>query len=235
VDDLYMGQAVRKIYENGENRDPEWRRLSAIGKANNIVKLCSATPHRRVLEIGAGEGAVLGRLADLNFAEEMCAVEISETAVTKINERKISSLSECRLFDGYHLPYADGMFDLALLSHVVEHVEYPRKILYEAMRVANYIFLEVPLEENIRLASDFSFTKVGHINFFTKKSIRRLVQSVGLIVLSQLVSNPPYAACKYQIGRQAILRYSVKECLLRVLPCIATSVFTYHCALLCAK
>ena len=167
------------------------------------------------------------------FAENLFALEISENAVMRINEQKIESLREGRLFDGYHIPYADSTFDLALLSHVIEHVEYPRKLLYEAKRVAKYTFIEVPLEDNARLPSEFAFTKVGHINFYTSKSIRRLVQSAGLRVLGQLLSNPPYAGYLYHFGTQGVLRYHVKEFLLRLLPSIATSVFTYHCALLC--
>jgi protein-L-isoaspartate O-methyltransferase len=41
----------------------EWRRLGAVDKAANVVALCEGRPHARVLEIGAGEGALLARLA----------------------------------------------------------------------------------------------------------------------------------------------------------------------------
>jgi hypothetical protein len=47
----------------------EWRTLGAIDKADNIRMLCNAYPHSTVLEIGAGEGSVLQRLADSGFGQ----------------------------------------------------------------------------------------------------------------------------------------------------------------------
>jgi hypothetical protein len=42
------------------------------------------------------------------------------------------NLAEARTYDGYRIPYGDKRFDLAVLSHVVEHLEHPRLLLYEA-------------------------------------------------------------------------------------------------------
>lgn len=50
---------------------------------------------------------------------------------------------------------SDGSFDLAIQSHVLEHVEYPRVVSHEAARVADYVFVEVPLELNRRTAEHF--------------------------------------------------------------------------------
>jgi ubiquinone/menaquinone biosynthesis C-methylase UbiE len=233
VDDLSVGESIRDIYDYSENADPEWRRLSAMGKAGNIVKLCSGYPHRRILEIGAGDGAILARLSDLGFGDEFFALEVSQSAVAAMNERKIAPLRECRLFDGYHIPYQDSSFHLAILSHVLEHVEYPRKLLYEARRVAGYVFIEVPLEETIRLPKDFTFDRVGHINSYTFKGIRRLVQSTGLVVIGQLVTHPPYSTYAYRLGKKAFLRYCPKQCLLRISPALATRLLTYNCSLIC--
>ena len=63
-----------------------------------------------------------------------------------IRAKNIPGLFDCKVFDGYTIPYDDNAFDLVVLSHVVEHVEHPRKLLYEAKRVARYVFIEVPLE-----------------------------------------------------------------------------------------
>jgi hypothetical protein len=53
-------------YEGG---DSEWRRLGALGKADNIVSACRSLPQDLVLKIGAGEGAILKRLSELNFGK----------------------------------------------------------------------------------------------------------------------------------------------------------------------
>jgi SAM-dependent methyltransferase len=219
-------------YEEGES---SWRALGAIDKVKNIVDLCGNIPHATILDVGSGEGALLKRLSDLSFGRELYSVEISQSAVATILQRNVPRVRDCRLFDGYRIPYDDGQFNLAVLSHVVEHVEYPRKLLHEAARVAEYVFIEVPLEDTLRLKPDFVFDRVGHINFYSWKTIRRLVQTCELQVLSQAVTNPSRAVYKYASGRKGDLKYITKEFFLRLSERWAAEVFTYHCALLCAK
>lgn len=219
-------------YYDGESK---WRALGAIDKAQNILDLCCAMPHGRILDIGSGEGAVLKRLSDLNFGEELYSMEISQSAVATILQRDISRVRECRLFDGYSIPYESRQFDLAILSHVLEHTEYPRKLLYEASRVADFVFVEVPLEDTMMLPPDFVFDSVGHINFYSRKTIRRLVQTCDLRVLSQVVTNPSRAVYAYQSGRKGILKYVLKNLLLRAAERLACELFTYHCSIVCTR
>jgi ubiquinone/menaquinone biosynthesis C-methylase UbiE len=211
--------------------DSEWRWLGALDKAENVIALCSATPHRTVLEVGAGEGSVLKRLSDRGFGEELYALEISPTGIQTIVNKQIPQLKECRLFDGYDIPYENKKFDLAILSHVIEHVEHPRKLLYDAARVARYVFVEVPLEETARMKPDFVFDKVGHINVFTPKTIRWLLQTCPLEVLDQMVTIPSKAVYLYRNRSWGGAHYYIKANLLKIFPRLATSLFTYHSAL----
>ncbi|MEW5828207.1 MAG: class I SAM-dependent methyltransferase [Chloroflexota bacterium] len=213
--------------------DSEWRRLGAVDKAANIVSLCQALPHATLLEIGAGEGSILKRLSELGFGEELYALEISPSGVETIQNKNIPRLVECRLFDGYDIPYDGRRFDLAVLSHVIEHVEYPRKLLYEAARVAHYVFVEVPLDDTLRLKPDFVFDRVGHINFYSPVTFRRLVQTCNLEILRQTITNPSRAVHRYRYGRKGVIHYHIREILLRVLPGVATRIFTYHSSLVC--
>jgi ubiquinone/menaquinone biosynthesis C-methylase UbiE len=226
----HLQDNYKDYYENG---DSEWRWLGAVDKAENIVSLCGAYPHESILEIGAGEGSILKRLSERGFGNEFYALEISSTGVETIKKKGIPRLLECALFDGYNIPYEDNKFDLAVLSHVIEHVEYPRKLLYEASRVAKFVFIEVPLEDTLRLSRDFHFDKVGHINFYSPKTIRRLIQTCNLEVLNQNVTNPSRAVYKY--GKNSLVHYLIKEYLLRVFPRAAVTIFTYHSALICKK
>lgn len=234
-DNLSMSDKLKTNYEDFYEGESEWRRLGAVDKANNIISLCSSYPHRMILEIGAGEGAILQRLADLGFGEALYGLEISASGVKAISQRSIKALIECRLFDGYTIPYEDKKFDLAILSHVVEHLEYPRRLLYEASRVAHFVFVEVPLEDNLRLKKDFVFDHVGHINFYSSKTIRQLLQSCDLEVLSQVVRHASFPLYQYQYGSKAWLRYLPKKFLLRLAPQLAPYLWTYHSALVCRK
>jgi ubiquinone/menaquinone biosynthesis C-methylase UbiE len=232
MNNIQISDHFRRNYEDYyETGDSKWRWLGALDKADNIISLCSTLPHFSVLEIGAGEGSILKRLSELRFGEELYALEISATGVETILKKQITRLTECLLFDGYCIPYNNQKFDLAILSHVIEHVEFPRKLLYEAARIAKYIFVEVPLEDTMRLERDFVFDKVGHINSYSTKTIRRLIQTCNLEVLNQIVTNPSKATYIYQNGKKGLIKYCIKKYLLKVFPSLATSIFTYHSAL----
>jgi SAM-dependent methyltransferase len=215
--------------------DAEWRRLGAIDKARNVVELRSAYAHASVLEIGAGEGSPLKQLADLKFASDLSALEISSSGLETIRRKGIEGLRDARLFDGYKVPYEDEQFDLIILSHVVEHVEHPRRLLAEASRVAKLVFVEVPVEDTLRMNKDYVFDSVGHINFYSPKTIRRLLQTSGLEVLAQRVAGSSRAVYLFQSGTKGVLTHMVKSAALAVAPSIAPHVFSYHSALLCRR
>jgi len=219
-------------YDDG---DSEWRRLGAIDKVSNIESLCRDLPHRSVVEIGVGEGSVLKRLSEIGFGEELYGLEISPSGVETTNAKGIEGLVECRVFNGYDIPYDDKRFDLAVLSHVLEHVEDPRRLIYEAARISKHLFIEVPLEHTVRLGDDFVANKVGHINFYTPKTIRRLVQTCQLRVLRQVTTNPARATFEYASGKKGVVQHFVRNAALRLLPRVAPGVFCYHAALVCEQ
>ena len=213
----------------------EWRRLGALAKADGVLALCAAWPHASVLEIGAGEGALLARLAERGFGERLFAAEISSSGARAIRARGLPRLAGPVRFDGATLPFADGRFDLAVLSHGLEHAEHPRRLLAEASRVARLLFVEVPLEDTWRLPREFTPDAVGHINFYSQRSLRRLVQSCGLEVLDELVASPSRAAVVWRSGARGAFAHALKAALLRAAPALAQRLFTYHGALLCRR
>ena len=231
--DVDLRPEVRSQYDDYyKDGVSEWRRLGALDKAANVVRLCRPIRVSSVVEIGAGDGSVLSRLSEVGFGEELFAAEISSSGVSVIQGRNIARLAECRRFDGSRLPWEDGRFDLAILSHVVEHLEHPRQLLREAARVARYVFVEVPTEDIRRRPKDYTADSVGHINFFSPRTIRWLVQSCGLRVLTQVTTNPSKAVYSYQTGRKGVIQYHTKDVLLRCAPGLATKHFCYHEALL---
>lgn len=220
-------------YQGSYVGSSEWRRICALDKAANIVALCSAVNHNSVLEIGAGEGSLLSRLSELGFGKSLSALDITADAIEAIAAREIPNLVEAKMFDGYTLPYANRSIDLVVLSHVVEHLEYPRAMLYEARRVAKRVFIEVPLEDTLRLPAHFVMRNTGHINFYSRKTIRLLLESSGFEVEREIVTLPHRAVYRHAHGRKGNLAYIVKRALLAVTPRAATSIFPYHCCLLC--
>ena len=233
---LTVSKSLFENYANYYGREDglaQWRCLGARDKCSNIVSLCAELEHDRILEIGCGEGAILERLSALGFGARFAGLEISPSAVACAVQKKIPNC-EVWLFDGYESPFSPGEFDLAILSHVLEHAEHPRKLIQEASRVAKHVFIEVPLEDTWRLSDDFVFDRVGHINFYSCKTIRRLVQSCGMQITGARTSHASLPSYLYRKGKfLGTLTYWMKEGGLRVCPAVAAATLVYHYALTC--
>ena len=210
----------------------EWRRIGAVDKADNVVRLCGKIPHESIIEIGCGEGAVLAELSSRKFGAVLSGLEVSECGVGLTLRKGIPNLSECRVYDGYNTGYPNNAFDLAILSHVIEHVEEPRRLLREAARIGRSVFVEVPCEDTLRLARDFVPDAVGHINAFSPVTIRRFVQTCGLTVCDQVVTDHSYDPYRFRYRRRALIYLLPRRTALRLVPSIAPRIFVYHTALL---
>jgi ubiquinone/menaquinone biosynthesis C-methylase UbiE len=176
----------------------EWRMLGAKAKAKNIIEVCASIQPKKVLEVGAGDGSILYYLNEANFGDELYALEIAESGVSIIKNRKLSNVKEVEIFDGYTIPYADNSFDLVILAHVLEHVEHERVLLRELKRVAMFLAIEVPLDYRFGVDKRMKhFLDYGHINMYTPTLIRFLLQSEGLSIKADKTSLTPVETIKF--------------------------------------
>lgn len=166
-------------------RDEQWRMLGAKYKAKNIVDVCFGKSFNKVLEVGAGDGSILHYLSEWNTFPEMHALEISQSGTEQIRKRNLKNVKSAGIFDGYQIPFDDNEFDLVILAHVLEHVEFERMLLREIKRVSKHLVIEVPCD--YRYGVDLRmkhFLDYGHINMYTPTSLRFLVQSEGFELLN---------------------------------------------------
>ncbi|SEQ84785.1 class I SAM-dependent methyltransferase [Pedobacter rhizosphaerae] len=202
-----LSEEVKTAYDNFyTNSDVAWRMLGAKYKAQNIVDVCKGVKPQKVLEVGAGDGSILHFLNDWHFAPELYALEIAQSGVDLINERKLSRLVLAQSFDGYKIPFEDDTFDLVILAHVLEHVEHERILLRELKRVAKYIVVEVPKDYRFGVDKRMKhFLDYGHINMYTPTSLRFLLQSEGLEILADKISMTAPETTKFNefINRKA--------------------------------
>lgn len=162
----------------------EWRRIGAIGKVENILELAEGLKIGSLIDVGAGDGNILSLLSKRKFCSNMSAAEISGSAIEQIKKKNIDGLKEIRQFDGYTLPFADKQFDLAICSHVIEHVEYPRMLLNEIKRISHHQILEVPIDFSFGVDKKFKhFNAYGHINIYTPALFNFLLLSQGFEIL----------------------------------------------------
>jgi SAM-dependent methyltransferase len=231
-----QSKELAEFYEHYFSKDDfHYYNLCAHWKARNIISICHDIKPQTVIEIGGGLGAILQQLSDQEFGKKLYSAEVADSHIEAIKSRNISKLVDVQKFDGYNLSYADKQFDLAILSHVLEHVEYPRKLLAELKRIARYVFIEVPLENTLFEKKDYVPDAVGHINFYNPITVRKLVQTCGLEVITQVTRNSSYETFCYHNKVVGPIKYFVKQTCLNLLPRIAPLLFTYQSALLCTS
>ncbi len=188
---MIVSENLQKAYDeqyDGGNR--AWRMLCAKHKVDNIVQVCRGLARpAKVLEVGAGEGSILEILDRRGFCDSLYALEISKSGLEQIRKRDIPSLKGLQLFNGYDIPFADNSFDLVILSHVIEHVEFPRRLLREIRRVSRHQVIEIPLDFTFGVDRNMRhFLDYGHINIYLPSLFRFLLKSEGFAVLEDMVS-----------------------------------------------
>jgi SAM-dependent methyltransferase len=83
--------------------------------------------HAAVLDVGCGDGSLAAQILRQRPDLSIRGIEVSERAGSHI---------PVTLFDGAHLPYPDGAFDVVLFADVLHHTPNAEALLREARRVA---------------------------------------------------------------------------------------------------
>lgn len=185
---IAVNQNLQEAYNDQYSSESAiWRGLGAKQKFQNILDITAGKSFQKVLEVGAGDGSILKLLSENNFANELHAVEISESGVNQIKAKNIERLKSVQIFDGYSLPFADKSFDLVILSHVLEHVEHERILLREIHRVTQSLVLEVPKDYRFGAEHKLAhFLSYGHINLYTPTSLKFLLMTENFKITQQL-------------------------------------------------
>jgi SAM-dependent methyltransferase len=106
---------------------------------------------KRVLDIGCGDGTYTVELVDVAGAREVEGVDPASEAVRvacgRVGDRPVT-FAEASAYD---LPHAAGAFDVAQLRGVLHHVDRPRDVLAEALRVAPEVVVIEPNGYNLGL------------------------------------------------------------------------------------
>lgn len=222
-------------------RYARWRALGALGKADHVLALCAGAGMRpaSTLEIGCGDGALLCELAGRGFGGRLDGLEITEAAVAIARARE--KIAAVALYDGVHVPAAEGAYELGILSHVLEHVPDPAALLAEAARVCGAVVVEVPLEANLsarRAAKREHAEEVGHLQRLDRAGAREVVARAGLRVAGELEDPLPcsvhvFFATTARARAKGRAKWALRTGLHRLAPGLARRLFTVHYACLC--
>ncbi len=219
-----------------------WREHGGRLKAAHVAALCdrAGLAPRTTLEIGCGDGSLLAALAARGLGGTLDGVELSAEAAAQARARGIPAARRIEVFDGVHVPAGDGAYDLAILSHVVEHVPEPAPLLREAARVARHVLVEVPLEANrsaARPAVRAEAARIGHVHAFARDDVHALLAGAGLRILGELTDPLPLAhhaffAATPAAWARAAAKTAVRRAVFRASPRRAERLFTVHHACL---
>jgi SAM-dependent methyltransferase len=174
-----------ELYNADLEAEAQWLQYGAEEKVNSVEILLSTNgiqPYS-IVELGCGTGALISEMQRRKLAHEFTGVDSSARALDYLRSRS----------DGIRLIKADitesdvlkGQYGLLVSSHVLEHLEEPRKCLaaIQAMDWKHAVF-EVPLEDlfagklKARIR-DRTRNLAGHVSFFTAASFERLLGQTG--------------------------------------------------------
>jgi SAM-dependent methyltransferase len=238
-----IGFYERAYSHSGPEADTyaRWRALSAVGKADHVIELCRTAevdPHA-TLDVGCGDGALLAELARRGFGGRLGGMEVSEPAA-EIARHALPGV-EIGTFDGARLPLQAGSYGLGILSHVLEHVPEPAKLLSEVSRVSGAVLFEVPLEANLsarRGTKQAHAEEIGHLHRLSRADARAIAADAGLVLAAELQDPLPLAVQRFFAdGRAAraaaTAKWAVRAGTERAAPALARRAFTLHYAALC--
>ena len=233
---------TRAFYEAGYALDDpaqaarmgRWRAIGARSKAAHVRTLLRRAGVRpaTIVEIGCGDGSLLAELAAL---AQVDGFELSANAAAQASARGVARRVEA--FDGLHVPAEKDAYDLAVLSHVLEHVPDPLPLLQEAARVAPNVLVEVPLEDNRsarRPAKQRLSEQAGHLHAFNRTSLNALLTDASLHPAQELTDPLPYEHHAFSTSRpRAAAKWATRATLHRL--GLAERLFTVHYAVLATR
>ncbi len=238
-----------RFYDEGYTQAPadaaryaRWRALSAVGKADHVIALCTRAgiAPASTLEVGCGDGALLCELHRSGFGGRLAGVEITQAAIEIARTRE--EIDSVELYDGLRLPAAAGEYDLGIVSHVLEHVPDPPALLAEIARACRAVVVEVPLEANLsagRAPKREHAEEVGHLQRLSRADAREIVARAGLRNACELEDPLPLAVHRFlssgtPLARaKATAKWGVRAGLHHLAPPVARRLYTVHYACLC--
>jgi ubiquinone/menaquinone biosynthesis C-methylase UbiE len=113
----------------------------------SIIGTDACRPETRIFISGFSVGSEMIAARQFGFGK-IHGAEV-DTFLLTVCQKRVSQFTDMYPvhYDGHHLPYENGQFDVLISGHIVEHTKSPELYLKECMRVivpGGYLFLEFP-------------------------------------------------------------------------------------------
>jgi 2-polyprenyl-6-hydroxyphenyl methylase/3-demethylubiquinone-9 3-methyltransferase len=159
-----------------------------------VTAILASLSHRRIFEVGCGNGSVANALSKLGF--EVTGIDASEEGITQAHQ----ALPDLNLhlgsaYDNLRSQY--GQFPIVISLEVVEHLYFPRKFAktaYDLLQAGGTAIISTPYHgywKNLAMAltgtMDAHFTALwdhGHIKFWSFQTLYALLSEAGFVDIS---------------------------------------------------
>lgn len=162
--------------DNPQDRSLKWEKLQKFIPKEGRIK---------ILDFGCGMGKTMKKISEVNPDADLFGMDVSSTAIER-GRKLFPDFDFYEINDGDPLPLEDNSIDFVFSSEVIEHVYDTENAFSELNRVlkkGGKVLITVPyhgLIKNILIAL-FGFERHfdptwGHIRFYTKKSLFRVLK-----------------------------------------------------------
>jgi ubiquinone/menaquinone biosynthesis C-methylase UbiE len=137
----YDANVYKQKTRAGFNRQAAQYDFSAHGEHartlyGHALKKLSLFPHRSVVDIGCGTGAVLSLISQQSRSVlTLAGIDLSPEMI-RVAKSKLASRADLRVGDAEELPWPDHSFNIVLCLDSFHHYPHPQKALFEMKRVA---------------------------------------------------------------------------------------------------
>ena len=152
-----------------------------------VAAICPPREIRKILDFGARTGDLTERFPAecRRFVYDKDLSAVADPGVVPLG-----SLEQVR---------ANGPYDLIVLSHVLEHVPYPTRLLAELgadLTSDGLLYVEVPIEYCGAILKRRGIPIGAHVNFFSRSSLLECIRLASLRCVSIRREIVPYGECQ---------------------------------------
>ncbi len=208
---LFVPQYFSKkiTYEEYKNEDV----LNQVKAGNNWLKMQrhllrfkfikKYKPSGRLFDLGAGWGHFLQTGKHLGY--DVHGIEVADMPFKYAREELNLPVEHINFFD---MEIPDNGYDLITMWDVLEHIPDADKVIEKCNRMLNdggYVIIQVPQIDSVfarLLKENWHMIGTGHVNYFSKKTVKKLFDNYGFKVKKIKSSFELKLFLMYVLGRK---------------------------------
>lgn len=180
-----------------------------------LLRAVGALRPATVLDIGCGNGAITGRLAQVGY--ETTGIDFTPSGIDRARASHPQANYRVHNIDEPLPDDLRGRFDVVVAAEVVEHLFLPRELLArarEAVGETGHVVITTPYHgywKNLALAALGRFddhwqplSDYGHIKYFSQSTLSAILRECGFTPtgFARVGRIPPLAASMIMTGRR---------------------------------